>query len=166
MFYYDILDKLYRTNVRYLIVGGLAVNLHGVPRVTQDIDLIISTDLQNVEILCNCLKELGYVPRLPENPLDIAQKDIRKEWIEKRNLKAFSFYHQKDNYKVIDIVLDSPLDFEKAFLQKTSIKVRDITIYTAGISDLIKMKQAAGRPQDISDIQMLKESQDIGDSQK
>jgi hypothetical protein len=166
MFYYDILDKLYRTNVRYLIVGGLAVNLHGVPRVTQDIDLIISTDLQNVEILCNCLKELGYVPRLPENPLDIAQKDVRKEWIEKRNLKAFSFYHQKDNYKVIDIVLDSPLDFEKAFLQKTSIKVRDITIYTAGISDLIKMKQAAGRPQDISDIQMLKESQDIGDSQK
>jgi hypothetical protein len=164
MFYYDILEKLYHANIRYLIVGGLAVNLHGVPRVTQDIDLIISTDRENVEKLCNLLKELGYTPRLPENPLGIAQEAVRKEWIEKRNLKAFSFYHQKDNYKVIDIVLDSPLDFEKAFEQKTCIAVRDITIYTVSINGLMQMKQAAGRPQDTSDVQMLKESQNMEDS--
>lgn len=41
MYYFEVLGGLYKNKVRYLIVGGLAVNLSGVPRVTQDIDIII-----------------------------------------------------------------------------------------------------------------------------
>ena len=48
MFYIDLLRELYHNKIKYLIVGGVAVNLHGVPRATFDFDLVISTDIDNV----------------------------------------------------------------------------------------------------------------------
>ncbi|HHT9137014.1 MAG TPA: hypothetical protein ACFYEK_07195 [Candidatus Wunengus sp. YC60] len=42
MYYFEILEGLYKSKARYLIVGGLSVNLYGVPRVTQDIDVVIA----------------------------------------------------------------------------------------------------------------------------
>lgn len=112
MFYLDILEEFYKKDVKYLIVGGLAVNLHGVPRVTQDIDIVISTDRNNILKIIQILTSLSYKPRLPVNPEDLAEPDIVREWIEKRNMKAFSFYHSQDNFKVIDIVISHNINFE------------------------------------------------------
>lgn len=156
MFYFDILDQFYRRNIRYLIVGGLAVNLYGVPRVTQDIDIIIATDTENIQKINRILKKLGYLPRLPVDPDEMANPATVKEWTDERNLKAFSFYHKKDNYKVVDIVLVHPLEFDMSFQSKTVKSAAGVDIFLASIDDLIKMKAAAGRGQDISDIEMLK----------
>jgi len=156
MYYFDLLGALYKNKVKYLIVGGLAVNLYGVPRVTQDIDLIISTSKSNVLKLISLLKNLGYVPRLPVNPAHLAEPDKVKDWVESKNLKAFSFYHKKDNYKVVDIVLVHSLDFEQSFKNKTVKKVDNIKIYLASMDDLIRTKEFSNRPQDLSDIAMLK----------
>lgn len=158
MFYLEILEGLYEKKIRYLIVGGLSVNLYGVPRLTQDIDIIISTDRENILKIITLLKNYGYVPRLPVNPEDLADSEKVKDWVENRNLKAFSFYHKKDNYKVVDIVLVHPLDFEKSFKNRTVKRVKDIEIYLASIDDIIKTKEFSGRAQDISDIEMLKKA--------
>ena len=155
MYYFEILEGLYKSKVRYLIAGGLAVNLYGVPRVTQDIDIIIAMDRENVLKITSLLKELGYVPRLPVSPDDLANPDKVKDWIENKNLKAFSFYHKSENYKVIDIVLVHPLDFEKSFKNRTVKRAKDIDIYLASIDDVVKMKEFSGRSQDLSDIEML-----------
>lgn len=156
MYYFEILEGLYKRDVRYLIVGGLSVNLYGVPRVTQDIDIVIAMSKENIFKITSLLKKLGYIPRLPVNPEDLANPRNVKDWIETKNLKAFSFYHKKDNYKVVDIVLVHPLDFEKSFINRTIKKARDIDIYLASIDDIIKMKEFSGRSQDLSDIAMLK----------
>ncbi len=155
MYYFEILEEMYKGNIRYLIVGGLSVNLYGIPRVTQDIDIVIAMDKENVLKLTSLLKESGYVPRLPVSPDDMAEPGKVKDWIESRNLKAFSFYHEKDNYKVIDIVLVHPLDFEMSFKNRTVKRAKDIDIYLASIDDIIKMKGFSGRTQDLSDIEML-----------
>ncbi len=155
MYYFELLEGLFKSNIRYLLAGGLSVNLYGVPRVTQDIDIIIAMDKENILKLTSLLKESGYVPRLPVSPDDLTNPDNVKDWIENRNLKAFSFYHKKDNYKVIDIVLVHPLDFEISFKNKTVKKVKDIDIYLTSIDDVIKMKEFSGRAQDLSDIEML-----------
>lgn len=156
MFYLEILEGLYKNEIRYLIVGGLSVNLYGVPRVTQDIDLIISMERENILKVISLLKNLDYLPRLPVIPDDMADPGKVRDWIENRNLKAFSFYHKKESYKVVDIVLDHPLDFKKAFEMRTVKHVKDIEIYLASIDDVIKMKEFSGRGQDLSDIEMLK----------
>ncbi len=155
MYYFEILEGLYKSKVRYLIAGGLSVNLYGVPRVTQDIDIVIAMDRENVLKITSLLKELGYVPRLPVNPDDLANPDKVKDWIENKNLKAFSFYHKNENYKVLDIVLVHPLDFEKSFKNRTVKRAKDIDIYLASMDDVVKMKEFSGRPQDLSDIEML-----------
>lgn len=155
MYYFEILEELYKNKVRYLIVGGLSVNLYGVPRVTQDIDIVIAMNKENILKLTSQLVESGYVPRLPVSPDDLADPDKVRDWIENKNLKAFSFYHKKDNYKVVDIVLVHPLDFEMSFKNRTVKKAKDIDVYLASIDDVIKMKEFSGRAQDLSDIEML-----------
>ncbi|MFX1466474.1 MAG: DUF6036 family nucleotidyltransferase [Promethearchaeota archaeon] len=156
MFYYEIMEAFFRKRVRYLIVGGLAVNLYGIPRVTQDIDIIISMDRENISKTNETLRELDYVPRLPVNPDDLAEQDKVKKWIEEKNLQAFSFYHRTENYKVIDIVIVHPLDFDEAYQRKTIKNVGSIEVYLASIDDLIIMKQQVSRAQDLSDIALLK----------
>jgi hypothetical protein len=156
MYYTEILEALQSKNVRYLIIGGLAVNLYGVPRVTQDVDLIISTDRSNILRLISVLKSLGYVPRLPVDPEKLADPDTVADWTKNKNMKAFSFYNKKENYKVVDIVLVHPLNFESSFKNKTVKKVKDVKIFLASMDDLVRTKEESGRPQDISDIEMLK----------
>jgi hypothetical protein len=156
MYYFEFLEALHKKKVKYLIVGGLAVNLYGVPRVTQDIDLIISTKKSNIIKINEILKDLGFTPRLPVNPNDLTDPEKVKDWIENRNLKAFSFYHKKDNYKVIDILLVHPLHFEESFKNKIVKKVENVEIFLASIDDLIKTKEFSGRMQDASDIKILK----------
>ena len=156
MYYFEILEGLYKSKVRYLIVGGLSVNLYGVPRITQDIDIVVAMSKENILKITSLLKGLGYIPRLPVNPDDLANHDKVKDWIENKNLKAFSFYHKKEHTKVVDIVLVHPLDFEKSFINRTVKKAKDIDVYLASVDDIIKMKEFSGRTQDLSDIEMLK----------
>ncbi|MGC1404919.1 MAG: DUF6036 family nucleotidyltransferase [Thermodesulfobacteriota bacterium] len=156
MYYFEILEAFYKNKVKYLIVGGLAVNLYGVPRLTQDIDFIISTKKQNILKINSVLKDLGYIPRLPVDPKDLTDSGKVRDWVENRNLKAFSFYHKKDSFKVIDILLVHPLQFEESFKNKTVKKTKDVEIYLASLIDLIKTKEFSGRMQDSCDIKMLK----------
>ena len=122
MFYFELLKELFDRQIQYLIVGGLAVNLHGIPRVTQDIDIIILMTKSNIKKLNSVLKELDYIPRLPINPDDLMNPEIVKTWIKDRNLKAFSFHHKTDDYKGVDIVLVHPLDFlSKAFVKSNGL---------------------------------------------
>lgn len=71
-------------------------------------------------------------------------------------MKVFCFYHKKDIYKTVDIVIFHPLDFTQAYQNKTIKKAKDIEIYIASIEDLILMKHFSDRKQDISDIELLK----------
>ncbi|HEY0090796.1 MAG TPA: DUF6036 family nucleotidyltransferase [Candidatus Lokiarchaeia archaeon] len=155
MYYFEIFEALYLKKVRYLIVGGLAVNLYGVPRITQDIDIIVSMDDDNIVKLNTVLKKLGYVPRLPINPYDLSNDKVRQTWINEKNLKAFSFYNKKENFKVIDVIISHPLDFERAYQSKVVKKVKYFDIYLVSIDDLINMKKVTERDQDLSDIEML-----------
>ncbi len=161
MFYFEVFEALDREKIKYMIVGGLAVNLYGVPRLTCDIDIIISTDKENVSRLNAVLKKLGYVPRLPVNPDNLADEHMLKDWIDNRNMKAFSFYHSKENNKVIDIVISHPLDFSEAYRKAEKRKVNNIEICVVSLDDLILMKEFSARPKDISDRNMLIEAKGI-----
>ncbi len=88
-------------------------------------------------------RNLGYVARIPVNPDDMADEKTLKDWIENRNMRAFSFYHKKEHTKVVDIVLEHPLDFTEAFQRGDIKKVGGIEIYVASIDDIIAMKKVS-----------------------
>lgn len=166
MYYFDLIEALHKNKIRYLIVGGLAVNLLGVPRVTQDIDIIIPTDRAQILATVKVILDLGYIPRLPVNPSDLADPEKVQDWKVNKNMKAFSFYHLKGNYKVIDIVIDCPLNFDAAYERRVEFTIQDINIPVASIDDIILMKEASGRPVDESDIAMLREAKRISEMKK
>jgi hypothetical protein len=76
-----ILRALNDADVRYLIVGGLAVVAHGYVRFTQDIDLVIQLERENVLRAMNALTTIGYRPLIP---VDAAQFADETSAVERR----------------------------------------------------------------------------------
>lgn len=138
-----------------MIAGGLSVNLHGIPRVTHDIDVVIALDRDNIFRVIEVMKKLDYAPGLPVDAEELADADKRRLWTDEKNLIAFSFRHRKHDFRRVDIILVHPLNFDEAYKRKTSKRLRDFEIDIVSIDDLIKMKEFSGRSQDMADIAML-----------
>ncbi len=156
MFYEVIFRAFNKKKIRYLVVGGLAVNLHGIPRMTQDLDVTAAMDTDNLQKIIECFFALGYKPRLPVKPEVLLDEKIRAEWIKKKNLKAFTFYHYKFFAQEVDIILVSPVNFEQAWKNRVLKNAGGVRIPLISIQDLITMKKSVERKVDISDVKMLK----------
>ncbi len=76
----SIIRGLNDAGVKYLLVGGLAVNAHGYMRMTVDVDLIIGFESHNVLVGLGVLKSLGYTPKVPVPMEDFADAAKRDEW--------------------------------------------------------------------------------------
>ncbi|MBN2842731.1 MAG: nucleotidyltransferase [Sedimentisphaerales bacterium] len=164
MYYFELLESLHKHEVRYLIVGGLAVNLHGVPRMTQDVDLIIEMSRENIAGTIKSFYDIGYLCKLPVDPADMAKPEIVEQWVTQRNLIALSFFDTKKPFKVVDVILQCPLNFERAYANKLVKMVNSVPVNVVSVADLITMKSYANRQQDISDIELLKKVEKLGGS--
>lgn len=155
-----IFKFLREEDVHFSLVGGYAVALHGAVRGTVDIDLIIDHTEEQFERCEKALRRAGFLPRLPVTAREVFQ--FRKEYIEKRNLIAWSFYNPKNPVEVVDIIITHDL----RSLKKTMKKFVHEKVPVLAIDELIAMKQASGRPQDMEDIRMLKEIKNENKSTK
>ena len=135
--------------VRYAVVGGYAVALHGAVRGTVDIDLVLRWDLRNLESAEAALASLGLVSRLPVTAESIYR--FRDEYIRNRNLIAWNFYNPQDLTEQVDIVISEDLKGKRTI----SMQTRAGTIRVLSRKDLIAMKRASGRPQDLADVDAL-----------
>ncbi|RLD12370.1 MAG: hypothetical protein DRI22_05375, partial [Caldiserica bacterium] len=61
----SILEELSKRNILFIVVGGVAVNLHGIPRMTYDIDILLKMEDENLRKFCSLMKEKGYKPKVP-----------------------------------------------------------------------------------------------------
>lgn len=157
MFYEEVFRKLNQSNIKYLVAGGLAVNLHGVPRMTQDLDLLIDLGKDNILNIIEALKDIGYQCKIPEDPNLFAIPEIREKWKNEKNMKVFSFFHKLAPYQIIDLMFDTPVPFAEASKNKVVKTASDLSIPLVAIPDLIKLKEGTGRMHDQSDIYMLQE---------
>jgi hypothetical protein len=145
------------TGIRYVVTGGLAAVLHGVDRLTADVDLAIDLSADAPAALVRLLTDAGFKPVAPVNPMDFAQEKIRNLWMRERGMKVFSFWDQQGRRPTIDVMLDNPIPFDELHGHSTQVYFRGTPIRVASIPDLIRMKQYAGRPQDLADIARLEE---------
>lgn len=151
-----ILHALNHAGVRYLIAGGVAVNIHGYQRLTRDLDLIIQLEKENILAAIRVLKELHYTPILPVSGEDFADPEIRNAWIETKNMKVFSFISQRHPDTVVDVFATEPFNFNQEYKQADVISFdRELTVRIVTIKTLIEMKKIAGRDRDKDDIQHL-----------
>jgi len=154
--YKTIFKELNDNGIDYLVVGGLAVNLFGVPRLTYDIDLMIHMDSENIKKLILKLTQWGYKPKIPVDPLEFADEEKRNSWISEKGMKEFNLFSEYLPIGEIDIVIYSPIPYKILKERAVKIQIQDIIIPVISIHDLIEIKLQTGRKQDLSDVEYLK----------
>lgn len=157
MSYQDLFTALNAAKVRYLVVGGVAMVLHGAVRMTADLDLAISLDAENVRRFLDLMKGSGYLPKIPVSPDDFADPKHRKKWKEEKNMTVFSWHHPRRPEELLDVFIEEPLDFISAYARKTDVPLGSTSVPVVSIIDLIRMKEKTGRPQDLADVAALQD---------
>lgn len=155
MFYLDLFSKLQQFEVKYLLIGGLAVSLHGVERATMDIDITVAMQPNNLDKLIACAESLDLKPVLPIPLSSLKNIEQLKQWHQEKNLLAFALRTEEIAGVTLDILLFPPIEFSKMQPNVTQFDIGNVVVNVASIDDLITLKRAAGRAIDLSDIEHL-----------
>lgn len=151
MILYQVSDAFQKAKLPFVIIGGYALALHGIVRATMDVDFVLNLKLKDYQMAEKILEDIGLKSRLPIRAEDIIK--MRKEYIEKRNLLAWSFVDYKNPMNQVDLLITKDLKD----IQIDQIKVAGRRLPVASLKSLLKLKEEAGRPQDKIDIEMIKE---------
>jgi predicted nucleotidyltransferase len=155
MIYEEIFKEFESVGVRYLVVGGMAVNLFGYARLTMDMDIMVDLSDENLARIVDVMSRHGYSPRVPVSPEELISAEKRDEWIREKGAIVFTFINRQKPFKQIDIFLCNPIDFEEAYKNKVVMTIGDMKMNIISIDDLIRIKSSAGRPRDLEDIHHL-----------
>lgn len=135
-----IFAALHRHRVRYLVIGGIAGIVHGIPRATFDLDLWIEPTGENAKRLLRALEEAGLGTAALTTPEALLQHEIT----------VF-----RDRIRV-DVFTRIPgLDFAPAWSRRHQVEFQGTLIWVLSRKDLITAKKASGRPQDLEDARFL-----------
>ena len=134
----------------------MAFNLLGGNRNTLDMDILVEMTDSNLRKVVDVLKTAGYYVKQPVDPIGIADKCTREDWIKNKNMKAFNFYKGQKSYEEVDIIIDSPIDYKKAVKNVLKVKIKGVNLVIISVRDFIKMKKVSGRDKDLKDIEDLK----------
>jgi|WetSurMetagenome_2_1015567.scaffolds.fasta_scaffold671642_1 hypothetical protein len=142
----EFIDFLNANSVRYLLVGGWAVGLHGYPRATKDIDFLIAVDQKNLQKLKKALYEF-HAPTIDMEHFK----------------KPGNFFRMGRAPVQIDIITEAAgIDIKECYRRRMTINVEGTEILVISREDLIKNKRATGRIQDLADAQTLEKWKKTG----
>lgn len=113
MFYLDLFKALQKHKVDYVLVGGLAVNFHGVERATMDVDLTLAMDHANLQRFLKAVTRLKLKPILPVPLVALCDEAQINEWIRSKRLLAFSPHSPTGTLPTVDILVRPKVPFEK-----------------------------------------------------
>ncbi|MBI3574928.1 MAG: nucleotidyltransferase [Gammaproteobacteria bacterium] len=155
MFYLELFRELEASKVRYLLVGGLAMNLHGVPRMTMDVDIILAMDEPNLQAFLKAANHLGLQPVAPVKKEDLLNPSARKSWVTEKHMVAFALRPSDPVGPTIDVLIDPSINIAEALKRAESKVIGGVHVSLATVEDMIVLKRAAGRKQDLADIRQL-----------
>ncbi len=137
----EFIELLNVHKVEYLVIGGYAVNYHGYPRYTKDIDFWIWLTKENIDRLLQAINAFGF------GSLGLQADDLMNP----NNVIQLGY----EPYR-IDLLTDvTGVDFGECYLRKATVIVDQIQVNFLGLEDLIEAKWKAGRLQDLADAQQL-----------
>jgi predicted nucleotidyltransferase len=144
----ELLSILEKHEVRYLVIGGYAVMLYSEPRWTKDLDLWISTDPANARATFEALREFGA-------PL---------AGLEEEDFARPGHFYQMGNPPLrVDVMMDIPGgNFDAAWERRNTIELDGNRIHFIGREDLVAVKLASGRDQDLKDVESVQRKGETG----
>jgi hypothetical protein len=135
-----VLAPLERAGVRYLVVGGVAVVLHGYLRTTLDLDLVVQLERDNLERALSVLESLGLEPRVPVPLRSFADPQNRETWLRERNMTVFSLWHPEHPGFALDLFVQEPFDFDTVYSRALRVPLQSLHAAVISRDDLVEMK--------------------------
>lgn len=141
----DVFESFQRHEVRYVVIGGVASVIHGVPRATFDLDILIDAEPDNARSLLEAFLDAGFGTAALTDAEEILSNEIT----------IF-----KDRVR-IDVQTSTPgLDFREAWKRRKTAEYQGQIFYVVSLEDLLASKRAAGRNIDLEDVRLLELSDD------
>jgi predicted nucleotidyltransferase len=137
----EFIQSLNDNQVRYLVVGGYAVALHGHPRYTKDIDVWVEISPDNAKRMVKALDQFGFASLgLKEDDFLVPDQIIQLGYPPNR----------------IDVISTlEGVDFEVCYAARVEVVIDTVPVDFIDLENLKKNKKAAGRPQDLADLEQL-----------
>ncbi|BDI29099.1 hypothetical protein CCAX7_11500 [Capsulimonas corticalis] len=138
----QIIASLNDAQVRYVIIGGVAMSMHGSAHITQDIDICYSRDHENLTRLTTALAP--YHPHLRDFPPDLPFV------FDARTLKSITTLTLITDIGAVDLLAEPPGAplFEELLERSVLMEIQGQQVHACSLDDLIAMKKAANRPKD------------------
>lgn len=146
----QILRVLTEHRVDFVVIGGVAVQAHGYTRLTKDLDIVASPDILNFARLSEALAELEAELRTPGTLRLADAHQLQRA----PQIPVLTSAGPLDVVSV-DHVAGAPKDYAALRNAALEVELDGVLIPFAGLSDLIRMKRAAGREHDLMDIEAL-----------
>lgn len=137
----EFITLLNEHEVKYLVIGGYAVNFHGYPRYTKDIDFWIWLTQDNIQKLIKAIGDFGF------GSLGLTKEDFMSP----ENIVQLGY----EPYRIDLLVEVEGIDFETCYERCEKVKIDETVVNFLGLQDLIEAKKTAGRMQDLADAQQL-----------
>ncbi len=141
----DFLDFIQLCNayqVRYLVIGGYAVSIHGYPRTTKDMDVCIEMNEENAVKMVSVINDFGFA----------SLKLIKDDFLKEHGITQLGYAPLR-----IDIINDlDGVSFVEAWENRKIINMLNVPVNFIGYNELLKVKEKAGRAQDIADVKKLR----------
>lgn len=135
-----LLKLLKDHKVKFVIIGATAFPVYGYSRATLDIDIFIKPDKINAERTYQSLKKFGY-----------DMTDVKIDELLTKKLLIRQYLVETDIHPFV-----KGISFEQVWRNRKRAKFKNTLVSFASLDDLIKMKKAAGRTQDLEDLKYLK----------
>lgn len=151
----ELLCALSEAQVRYVLVGGMAVQLHGYFRTTFDVDLVLAMDDENLTRFIGVARQLGLVPSIPV-PIDSLRNAAQiEQWHREKGMLAFALREPQVGGGVVDVLVRPEVPFERLHQNAVVGELFSQEVRIASIDDLLTMKRRANRDKDRLDIVAL-----------
>jgi Nucleotidyl transferase AbiEii toxin, Type IV TA system len=153
----EIITALATAKVQFIVCGGVAAVLHGVERMTVDIDIAIDFSSANVKRLTAVIAKLGLFPRVPVSPEILADKKKRRDILKQKGAIVFTFIDPDEPFRQVDVFLSEDNSYNALAPESDVFSVGGHEIRVLSKRQLISMKMRVRplREKDTFDIKAL-----------
>jgi hypothetical protein len=144
----DTILALTAAEVNYIVAGGVAAVLHGVERVTLDLDLAVQMTPANLRRFLRVIAAQGLTPRAPVPPETLLDDRARAELVHEKHALVFTFHDRANPLWQVDVFLTPDLSFEELSRDVVTVNIHGQTVRVVSIPKLIALKQRVQPPRD------------------
>ena len=157
---FKLIETLTDAGVDFVLVGGLAVALHGYQRVTMDVDVVLAMEPDNLQRFIGCAKAADLRPVIPVSLDSLARPELIEQWYREKGMLAFGLRGPDMMATVIDVLVRPVVPFADLRRDAVIVDVGPLKVPIASIEHLIVMKTGTGRSKDAIDIEELRHIQE------